>query len=257
VRCRFFLSGPAFLDGLIDHFNSLSYQMSESSERYNKLGKQVEALEDEQIACTEQELPFTKGAEFQKLSRVYEIEAEKCDKVSADWGATARLVKRSIEIMITKKDVQDDKLSLVAVGSMEDLQSILIEVSELHQLQVLCDGATVYAETDATKAVLRRSQTLDFWLEGNGLAPMFFKLPVDLQHQFGNEIMNLLKLRMGSIKGAVDVVEGLKSLESLGMLGNVTELLEKRTGMSLKLNGTKTVDIPCPVELLPTGTGGY
>jgi len=159
--------------------------------------------------------------------------------------------------MITKKDVQDDKLSLVAVGSMEDLQSILIEVSELHQLQVLCDGATVYAETDATKAVLRRSQTLDFWLEGNGLAPMFFKLPVDLQHQFGNEIMNLLKLRMGSIKGAVDVVEGLKSLESLGMLGNVTELLEKRTGMSLKLNGTKTVDIPCPVELLPTGTGGY
>lgn len=250
VRCRFFLSGPAFLDGLLDHFNSLSYQMGDASKRYIRLEHQVEALQNEQFACTEAGRPFTRTVELEKLSRVSEIEAEQCNKLGEDMNATACLVKRSIEIKKAGNGAEDGKLSLVAVGGMEDLGFAFAEVSEMHQLEVLCENATFYPEADAAKATLRRSQILDACLEMNGRGPVFFKLSPDLQHQVGNEFMKLLKLREGSIKGAVDVIEGMKSLEDIGLLSEVNELLESRTGQPLMLNGTISV------QLLPTGTGG-
>ncbi len=250
VRCRFFLSGPAFLPGLQDHFNYTMSQLSDASERYRNLEQQVEELQDEMMACTEFGAPFTKRAEFERLHRHYEAMADKCNKLGDDVNATVRLVKRSIEILLNPAAAEDDKLSLVTVGSMQDVQFAFAEVSEAHQIEVLCENATFYSEADASKAVLRRSQILDACLEMNGRAPAFFKLSPELQHQVGNEFMRLLKVRQGSIKGAVDVVEGMQSLEDIGLLEQATDLIEHSTGQSLLPNST------IHAMQLPTGTGG-
>jgi Putative integrase len=250
VRCRFFLSGPAFLPGLQDHFNYTMSQLSDASERYRNLEQQVEELQDEMMACTESGAPFTKLAEFERLHRHYEAMADKCNKLGDDVNATVRLVKRSIEILLNPAAAEDDNLSLVTVGSMQDVQFAFAEVSETHQIEVLCENATFYPEADASKAVLRRSQILDACLEMNGRAPAFFKLSPELQHQVGNEFMRLLKVRQGSIKGAVDVVEGMQSLEDIGLLEQATDLIEHSTGQSLLPNST------IHAMQLPTGTGG-
>lgn len=242
VRCRFFLTGPAFLAGLQDHFNFVSSQLSDSSERYVKFQQQVEAFEDERENCAEDGRPFKQAAEYEKVSRAYEIEAEKCNKLGEDLNATLKLIKRSITIKQTP-DIEDDgKLSLVPNGGIEDVQFALSEVSETHQIEVLCENATFYPEADASKSVLRRSQILDACLEMNGRAPVFFKLSTELQHEIGNEFMRMLKATQGSIKGAVDVVEGMKSLQEIGLLEQTTELLQYRTGLPLLPNGTIQVD---------------
>jgi len=249
VRCRFFLTGPAFLPGLLDHANWLLTQLNDGSERYVRFEQIVEELQDEMMDCTEAERPFTKQGDFERHSRHYEQEAEKCNMLGEDLNATVRLVKRCIAILKDRKD-DDGKLSLVPVGGMDDIEFAFGEVSETHQLATLCESANFYPEADPSKAVLRRSQLLDAMLEMNGRAPVFFKLPTELQHQVGNEFMRLLKVQQGSLKGACDVVEGIQSLEEIGMLEAATDLIEHSTGESLLLNGS------IHLRQLPTGTGG-
>jgi hypothetical protein len=249
VRCRFFLTGPAWLPGLLDHANWLLAQLNDGSERYVRFEQIVEKLQDEMMDCTEAERPFTKQADFERHSRHYEQEAEKCNMLGGDLNATVRLMKRCIAILKDRKD-DDGKLSLVPVGGMDDIEFAFGEVPETHQLATLCESANFYPEADPSKAVLRRSQLLDAMLEMNGRAPVFFKLPTELQHQVGNEFMRLLKVHQGSLKGACDVVEGIQSLEEIGLLEAATDLIEHSTGESLLLNGT------IHLEQLPTGTGG-
>jgi hypothetical protein len=249
VRCRFFLTGPAFLPGLLDHANWLLAQLNDGSERYIKFEQIVEELQDEMIDCTEAEKPFTKQADFERHSRHYESEAEKCSMLGDDLNATVRLIKRCIAILKNRKD-DDGKLSLVPVGGMDDIQFAFEEVSETHQLTTLCESANFYPEADSSKAVLRRSQLLDAMLEMNGRTPVFFKMPTELQHQVGDEFMRLIKVKQGSLKGACDVVDGIQTLEEIGLLEAATDLIEDSTGQSLLPSGT------IHLKQLPTGTGG-
>lgn len=249
VRCRFFLTGPAFLPGLLDHANWVLSQLNDGSERYVKFEQIVEELQDEMWTCTEAERPFTKQADYERHSRHYEQEAEKCNMLGDDLNATVRLMRRCIAILKDRKD-DDGKLSLVPVGGMGDIEFAFGEVSETHQLAVLCESSTFYPEADSSKANLRRSQLLDAMLELNGRAPVFFKLPPDLQHKVGNEFMRLLKVQQGSLKGACDVIEGLQTLEEVGLLEATSDLIEHSTGQPFLSNATILL------EQLPTGTGG-
>lgn len=249
VRCRFFLTGPAFLPGLLDHANWLLAQLNDGSERYIRFEQVVEELQDEMYACTEAERPFTRRADYERYSRHYEQEAEKCNMLGEDLNATVRLIRRSIAILKGRKD-DDGKLSLVPVGGMNDIEFAFGEVSESHQLAAVCESANFYPEADPSKAVLRRSQLFDAMLEMNGRAPVFFKLPTELQHQVGNEFIRLLRVKQGSLKGACDVVEGIRSLEEVGLLEATTDLIEHSTGQSLLPNGN------IRLKQLPTGTEG-
>ncbi|GFO62119.1 integrase family protein [Geomonas paludis] len=249
VRCRFFLTGPAFLPGLLDHANWLLSQLNDRSERYVRFEQIVEELQDEMMACTEAEKPFMKREDYERYSRHYEQEAEKCNMLGDDLNATVRLMRRCMAILKDSKD-DDGKLSLVPVGGMGDIEFAFEEVSETHQLAVLCESANFYPEADSSKANLRRSQLLDAMLEMNGRAPVFFKLPPDLQQQVGNEFMRLLKVQQGSLRGACDVIEGLQTLEEIGLLEAASDLIEHSTGQPLLLNSTILL------EQLPTGTGG-
>lgn len=241
IRCRFFLTGPGFIPGLQDHFNWISYQLSEASKRYINFQQQVEELENEMMSCTESDSPFPKRAQYEKLYRHYEFEAENINKLGDDKRATLKLIKRSIEIA-NNPNFDDNKLSLVAVGDMDDIQVAFAEVSETHQVQVLCENATFYPETDASKPVLTRSQMIDICLEMNNMAPVFFKLRPELQHKIGNQFMRLLAIKQGSIKGAVDVIEGIKTLEEIGLLEEAKNLLENATGLSLLPSGTIQIE---------------
>ena len=158
VRCRFFITGPAFLPGLQAHFNSISYQLSECSTRYVSIEKQVKELEDIRQVCEENDTPFVKSEELNKLYRLYEGEAQKADKLANDLNATLRLIDRCIKLL-EQAEPDDNSLKLVSAGGLNDVKWALIETqSDLHQLEIICENAVFYLEIDASKAVLRRSQ---------------------------------------------------------------------------------------------------
>jgi len=226
VRCRFFLSGPAWLPGLQAHFNTISYEAHERSERHNDLQEEVTLLENRRNACQRDGRLFTETRELERLSQRHEAEAEAMGKLVNDMQATYYLIARSLEIM---KETNKEGVQLVAVGEMQDIQMAFTEMpSELHQIEVMCENATIYPEIDARKPAIRRGQLLDCMLEFNKMPPIFFRLNPKQQLAAGNAVMQLIQARTGSLKGALEYVEGLSCLRDLGIVDETWDVLAEK-----------------------------
>lgn len=226
VRCRFFLSGPAWLPGLMAHFNAISYEAHERAERHNDLQEEVTLMENRRADCQRDGRLFTETRELERLSQRYEAEAEAMGKLVNDLQATYHLIARSMEIM---KEANKEGVQLVAVGEMLDIQVAFTETpSELHQIEVLCENATIYPEIDARKPTLRRSQLLDCMLDFNKMPPIFFRLNHKQQLAAGNAVMQLIQARTGSLKGALEYGEGLRHLRELGIVDETWDVLAEK-----------------------------
>ena len=231
MRCRFFITGPAFTAGLVAHFNHISYQLSECAKRYTRFEKRVDALDDKRRSCESESCPFPEQAELERISRLTEQEAEKADKLANDLHATLRLIERCRELLAA---ADQDGIKLVPAGGISDVGYALEEIdSELHQLEVICENAVVFPEGDTSKPTLRRSQILDAMLEMNGRQPVFFKLTPEQQLLVGNQLMQLIQARVGNLRNAVEVGEGKVLLSQLGLLEDTLDLVERETGRQI------------------------
>jgi hypothetical protein len=216
VSCRFFLTGPAFLPGLIAHFNTVSEKTHRQSDRYSALQDKLTFLEDQQREAERENQPFLKVRELDQLSKYVEAEALILNKYMNDLQATNHLIQRSIQIA---EDKTTDGVKLVAKGSMTDLKVGFIESqSVLHQLEVVCENAVIYPDIDAGFATIRRAQMLDAMLRYNGMDPVLMYLDQDEQLLVGNAVMKLIQARTGSIKGALPYAECHLKLKEIGLL---------------------------------------
>lgn len=216
VRCRWFVTSPAFLPGLVHHFNTIGYNMGETGKRVIKYQHNIELLENEKYECELNGTIFTKHHELLKYEQLYAQEIQKNDKLANDYNATLRLIDKSMKLI--KETSSDDGFQLVTVGSISDVEiSINNTEHELEQLQTICNGAELFPETDASKAVLQRSQILDLTFKNNNKMPVMFSLTEEEQLIAGNQFMRLLINRAGSLKDAIPYAIGRKKLEEIGL----------------------------------------
>ncbi len=226
VRCRFFLSGPAFLPGLQAHFNAISYEAHERAERHNELHERVTRLENRRADCEHGGRLFPETRDLETISQRYEAEAEAMGKVINDLQATYHLIARSLEIM---KHANQEGIKLVAVGEMSDIQMGFTETtSELHQLEVLCENAIIFPEIDARKPSLRRAQLLDCMLAFNKMLPIFFRLSPQQQLEVGNAVIQLIQVRTGSLKGALEFAECERHLQEIGLVEETWDVIAEQ-----------------------------
>lgn len=214
--CRFFLTGPAFLPGLIAHFNTVSEKTYRQGDRYSTLQDKLQLLEDQQREAERENQPFLHVRELEQLNKHTEAEALILNKYLNDMHATNYLIQRSLEIA---GDKTADGVKLVAKGNMTDLKAGFIESqSVLHQLEVVCENAVIYADIDASYGTIRRSQMLDAMLRYNGMEPVLMYLTEEQQLLAGNAVMQLIQARTGSIKDALPYAECRRKLNDLGLL---------------------------------------
>jgi len=216
VCCRFFLTGPAFLPGLIAHFNTVSEKTHRQSDRYSALEDKLRDLEDRQREAEREDQPFLGMRELERFSKYAEAEALILNKYVNDLQATHHLIRRSIQVA---DGTTKDGVKLVAKGTMADLKVGFIESqSVLHQLEVVCENAVIYPEIDAGFATIRRTQMLDAMLRYNGMDPALMYLTQEQQLYVGNAMMQLIQARTGSIKGALPYAECRVKLKGIGLL---------------------------------------
>ena len=222
VRCRWFVTGPAFLPGLVHHFNTIGYNMSETGKRVLHYQNVIESLENHKFECEVNNQIFTEQGKLLKYEKLHMQEIQKNDKLANDYNSTLRLIDKCITLArnnTSKKGVQ-----LVPVGSIDDINLTIKNTEhEFEQLQILCNGAEIFPETDASKAILQRSQIIDLTLDRNGKKPIMFSLTDEEQLIAGNQFMRLLMLRAGSLKEAVPYAIGRKKLEEIGLTNEFTE----------------------------------
>ena len=225
VRCRWFITGPAFLPGLVHHFNVIGYNIGETAERLMRFESDIEQLENMKFETEQNGHIFQENEKLSKLEKLHQQEIQKNDKLANDYNATLRLIDRCVAII--KKPSEDNGIQLVAVGQIDDIRLALSdEPNKLFQLQTLCNGAEIFPETDASKAVLQRSQIIDLTLAMNEKKPVLFTLTPEEQLIAGNAWMRLLINRAGSLKDAVPYLEGRKKLAEIGLERDFDDALE-------------------------------
>jgi hypothetical protein len=158
-------------------------------------------------------------------------EIQKNDKFANDYNVTLRLIDKCIALIRSNTSKED--FQLISVGSIDDVGLTINPAEhELEQIQVLCNGAEIFPETDASKAILQRSQIIDLTLARNDMKPVMFSLTEEEQLTAGNQFMRFLMNRAGSLKNAVPYAVGRKKLEEIGLKNEFVEEIE-----SMKFNG--------------------
>lgn len=244
VRCRWFITGPAFLPGLVNHFNVLSYEMSETFKRVTRYQKESEELENSKYKAEQHGEIFEQYEELLKYDQLLQQELQKGDDIANNLNATLRLIDKCQKISKSGNDNDSSSTQLVSVGTVQDVGFMLeSEADKMHQLQAICNGAELFPETDASKALLKRSQIIDMTLLFNKKQPVMFTLSEEEQLLAGNQFMRLLIKRAGSLKEAIPYAIGRKKLEEIGIHNEFEkELKIMRYDAPLKLLSTNNYD---------------
>ncbi|MFJ7649176.1 VPA1269 family protein [Lysinibacillus sp. NPDC097279] len=242
VRCRWFVTSPAFLPGLVHHFNTIGYNLGETGKRVIKYQHDIELLENEKYDCELKGTIFTKHHELLKYEQLYTQEIQKNDKLANDYNANLRLIDKCMKLI--KKSSSDHGFQLVTVGSISDVGISINNIEhELEQLQIICNGAELFPETDVSKAVLQRSQIIDLTLKNNNKMPVMFSLTEEEQLIAGNQFMRLLINRAGSLKNVIPYAIGRKKLEEIGFENEfVDELKSVTLNSNLSLTHSSTIN---------------
>ena len=183
---------------------------------------------------------FEQYEDLLNYEQLLQQELQKGDDIANNLNATLRLIDKCHKISKSGNDNDSSSTQLVPVGTVQDVGFLLeAEADEMHQLQAICNGAELFPETDASKALLKRSQIIDMTLLFNKKQPVMFTLSDEEQLLAGNQFMRLLIKRAGSLKEAIPYAIGRKKLEEIGIHNEFEkELKIMRYDAPLKLLST-------------------
>ncbi|MDC0603540.1 VPA1269 family protein, partial [Aliiglaciecola sp.] len=221
LQCRHFITGPAFLGGLVSITNEISLQANMQSKQCIALQQKITSVDDKLEEISRQEyLAQRKGEKFddslkhsleiriRKLESEYECAAKKLDMYLCDMQSAHRLIKLSQtltnNIPLSIGDSRD-ALSLIK-NSDSDIEIMLEETTHFEQLQEICENAKIYESANATNAIAPRSQMLDKMALYNGARPQLFMLTEEQQLIIGNQLVQLLLARLRSWDKVAQVV---------------------------------------------------
>ena len=247
LRCRHFITGPAFLGGLLAITNEILLESNSQSETCSKLQvsinriiEELNKLDEEEYIADVMQQDFTKKkerhlaeTELRNIESEYETAAKKLDMLLCDIQSAYAYITRCQSLIAVKRPAAlDDKLSLIAAQDTE----VIIEMEEVghfQQLQEVCSNAVIYRSCNADRAIYPRSQLLDKMTVFNDMAPQMFSLTKEQQLHAGNEIFKLLVSRLNSWEKVVDVVECKVKFKELDYAERITA-----TDLELVLSNT-------------------
>ena len=240
VRCRWFLTGPAFLPSLVHHWNFLHLNLGDSGTRYLETEQEIAQLESSMYECEKLNVEFEHSTRLENLRHQLSALYEGNESIAGDSLATMKLIVRCKHIVDTAKQ-HETGVVLVAVGGIQEVSINVSECNELEQVLTVALGSTVYADEDASKALLKAGNAFDRMLAMNGKDPIFFKLENHELSSVVSHMTRLLQSYAGSIKQAVPFIEGMSQLSSIGIYGTSSEILQHAAaGLPLIISAIKT-----------------
>lgn len=221
VRCRFFISGPAFLQGLNSHFDMVGFQLREASKTYQIHKAKFESLESECARLSTEHQPISARMQrsLEQASGIYDESAKLVDELALSWHATYRLIGQSLAIARkqTANDVgKQDKLSLIALGGHKTIEAVLEKSTEFELADRVCQSSVFFDSIDAKAANLKRMRAFDAMLSNNGFQPRFFNMDESTAIIVGNQMSKLLFSSLGR-EQTNNLLQGSLTLKRLGL----------------------------------------
>lgn len=237
IRCRFNLSSLAFINGLKFQFDQAVYNINELQTEIAKVYSEINLLESIEYQSSINSLPFS---EVNKLRRSREREVEISAQLSeniSNMQAAHHLIQTLIKL---NSDSSSNNHQLVTIGNIGDLHTSIHETSsKLYSLSIICQQAEIYHTDDAGKYAIKQAQAIDCMLDMNGLKPIMYRIPTELQLAAGNSLIKLMQSHMpnDTIIEIMPFLECERKLEEIGLLQPFKEKIEK---MSIQLTAPST-----------------
>lgn len=219
LRCRHFITGPAFYGGLLSITNEIllqsnyqSNQCAELQEEIDKISVEINKLERQSYVAGIKKENFDNSnlvrleLNLRKLESEYESSAKKMDVFLCDLQASYRLIQLSQAVINEVPDTDDNSLSLIKMSGAE-LVIDLEDVSYFQQLQEVCENATIFQSASASNAIAPRTQLIDRMSHFNDLAPHMFLMKPKQQLEVGNQLVKLLKSRLKTWERVSEVID--------------------------------------------------
>ena len=230
ARCRFFITGPAFLGGLEARFNDLVFQTQEASRTYESAQSRYEETAD--LAEKDKEVG-TSAIDQRRLSgdlAAYERAAARVDGCLLSLHATYRLIEQCLEIANKEDGPSESGFSLVVAkeGAVK-IEAMLEEAGEFAQLNRVCEGAELYEGLEASGqlANARRMRSFDRLLRESGCSPVFSLIEnEELALKVANEMASFLSAHHKP-RDVEAALSGRLSLQSLGFEKSFPEAIEE------------------------------
>ena len=214
-RCRFFMTGPAFIPGLAAVMHRIQTECNGVNEKYKEYSIDVKILENEAFDCENDKKPFFKKLDLSKAMQNKESYATKLSAYKTDIVAIARLAHISTEL--ANQSNSENKLALVVNNGIEKIGIEYNDSSEFQLFDTVCQDAEIYSIVDATNIAPRRTQLIDAMLQANNVSSALFRMPVQEQLKIGNQVTQLLLKRLGSWDKLNSVAEGRSRLNENSM----------------------------------------
>lgn len=236
VRCRFFVTGPAFLGGLVAHFNANTVKLMDCAARFRARQSEIQKLEDAQLEAERESRNFSQLADlnlaYERLSQC----SMELDEIAHNSHATYALVERCRGLLKQKQEQGSGmELSLVLAGQLTDLDVAVRTTTDFEVFNAVCQVAKIYPNEESSIANLKRSRIIDGMLALNGRRPVFALLSETEALAVGNEYTSFLLARAGR-ENTLAVMEGKKLLRDCGIADEADRLLEDRTGAPVHLS---------------------
>lgn len=224
IKCRFFVTGPAFMMGLAAVFNEISLAVNAQSRRYadleSELDETVEKVDviSHQIyksKITEEKLNkllYEKSEliyQRQKINSEIETKAKKMDLFMTDLNKIHDHLVNCQKVVKHLPQKGENTLQLIVPAKFDiNLEFNLDEVSGFQQLSEVCENAELYHSCSDEIAVTRRSQIIDKMLLHNNIKPKMFLLDEKEQLIVGNQLTQLMLTRLKSWQSLDKLIDG-------------------------------------------------
>ncbi len=215
ARCRFFMTGPAFLFGLEAHVNDLAYRLKKASFTFEKAQGKFDALADAHAASLGKGAPFHQQRKLEIAETSFESATAEVDNIALSLQAAYALTEQCIRIASQEKG---EGLALVTVGGTGQLEAVLSEGHEFEQLNRICTNATMFDGLNINwqQPNLERARLFDRMLRNSGHEPRFSLLDDDDALQVANAMGQFLYARLDA-RTVHALIDGRTTLRAIGL----------------------------------------
>ena len=197
IRCRYFITGPAFLGGLVSLCNEVILETNVIASELSISDKLRSNLKDEKYDFEISGKVFLQSMELYRSDADCEEKTMKLDVLLSDFAAIQSLMNECRSMLKIKENSTSKQL--VASQSLFEIDFVLEgQESDFRLLNEICENAVLYSSASASRAIPLRSQALDKLAVINGLPPVMFQFTKEEQLLIGNQAAELIKSYVAS-----------------------------------------------------------
>ncbi len=232
LACRHFITGPAFVGGLLSLGNEISLASRLQHEQYDELEQQLKELnrqinEQDDAAYDsaqdggDENLGTRNNLELQKRKTLSEIEssAKKLDSIICDLNKIHRHIRQCQALINNEAKAlpnnDSESATQLIVQDGHELEVAYEDTSLFRQLTEVCENAEIYQSASPEMALAPRSQLLDKMALKNMVPLHMFSLDKKQQLVVGNQITRLMLNRLKCWTKVDALMDGSISLQDL------------------------------------------